>query len=159
MPYRQISVMKPGDHWAAAPTTQQFEHYVEIDGEVMPVGAAIARDLLMDGAAWVCFTELWGRRPVVVSPDLVAQEMDGRVGVLLSDLRAANDGRFGGLPDVIGEWADGTVVMREAKKKSKDRLSVNQHKFARAARRVLGDRLDLAVVVWTPINDPDWPLV
>jgi hypothetical protein len=38
--------------------------------------------------------------------------------------------------------------MREAKVKGKDKLSDTQHPFARVARALLRERLDLAVVEW-----------
>ena len=150
-PYRKTYKLKPGDRWCDAPTTnEQFEWYVDLDGEVMPVGAAIARELIGEGATWVCFTELWGGA-VLVGPDLVCQPLTGPPAALLDRLRTANGGRLGGLPDVIGEWPDGRVVMREAKTpKSHDRLRANQHSFARSARLLLGDSLDLAVVSWSP---------
>jgi hypothetical protein len=40
------------------------------------------------------------------------------------------------------------VILREAKRRGRDHLGVTQHAFARAAARVLGGRLDLAVVEW-----------
>jgi hypothetical protein len=150
--YRKTYRMKPGDRWPddVPATDQQFEWYVELGGEVMPAGAAIARELMADGAVWAVFTELWGS-VILVGPDLVCQPLTGDPAALLSRLREANDGRLGGLPDVIGERPDGTVVMREAKTpKSHDRLRANQHKMARSARRLLGDKLDLAVVSWSP---------
>jgi hypothetical protein len=56
--------------------------------------------------------------------------------------------KFRGLPDAIGIFPDGRVALREAKLAKKDRLNKNQHAFARAARTILGARLDLAVVEW-----------
>ena len=52
------------------------------------------------------------------------------------------------MPDVIALFPDGRVAMREAKVRRKDRLSKTQHPFARVARTLLGDRLDLAVIEW-----------
>lgn len=153
-PYRKTYRLRPGDLWSNAPATEeQFEYYVETDGLVMPVGAAIARELITEGAAWACFTELWAGRVVVVGPDLICQAMEGPVAALIGSLQAANGGVLGGLPDVIGERPDGTVLLREAKTpQSKDRLNVNQHNFARSARQLLGHGLDLAVVSWIPAS-------
>ena len=155
LPYRKTYKLKPGDRWENAPTTEgQLEHYVELDGEVMPVGAAIARELVREGASWAYFTELWGGL-TLVGPDLICMPYEGRAATLFDQLRQEHGGRLGGLPDVIGEHPDGRIFMREAKTpKSHDRLRSNQHAFARMAQRVLGEQLDLAVVLWTPQTEP-----
>lgn len=119
------------------------------NGEAIPVGAAIVRELLAEGASCAVFTELWGG-VVLVGHDLRCVEEDGVIGELLDALRVAT-GRpgLGGLPDVIAVFPDGRVVMREAKKVSaRDKLRPKQHDFADAAFRALGSRLDLAVVEW-----------
>jgi hypothetical protein len=84
----------------------------------------------------------------VVDPDLICIEPPLALSKLLDDLRSANGGRWAGLPDAVGIFADGRVALREAKVAKKDRLSAAQHGFARAARQLLGQRLDLAVVEW-----------
>ena len=149
LPYRKTYRLKPGERWHDAPTTDaQWEHYVELSGDVIPAGAAIARELLAEGAVTALWTECWGRRPVFMSADLVAVEPTGELSEILQQLYAANGRRWGGLPDVVALFPDGRVVMREAKVKGKDRLSNTQHPFARVARALLGDRLDLAVIEW-----------
>src|SRR3972149_8731295 len=72
LPYRKTYSLKPGQHWKeAAVTSAQWEHYVLLDnGEAVPVGAVIARELLAEGASSAVFTELWGSL-VLVGPDLV----------------------------------------------------------------------------------------
>jgi hypothetical protein len=148
LPYRKTYSLKVGDRWHDAPTTiDQWEHYVELGDEVVPAGAAIARELIAEGAVVALWTECWGSRPVFMSPDLVAVEPQGELADILHQLHAAN-GRWGGLPDVVALFPNGRVVMREAKVRGKDRLSKTQHPFARVARALLGDRLDLAVVEW-----------
>ncbi|CAB4365429.1 MAG: hypothetical protein F2681_15010 [Actinobacteria bacterium] len=153
--YRMTYRLTPGEHWRDAPESDgQFEYYVNLDGEVMPVGVAIARELLAEGADWACFTELWGKF-VIVGADLICQPLAGPVGELIDQLRAANGDRLGGLPDVLAGFPDGQIAMREAKTpRSADRLRANQHRFADVARMVLGDRLDLAVVEWGPLTSP-----
>ncbi len=149
MPYRKTYRLQPGESWRGAPTTDhQFEYYVQRDGEAIPVGAAIAREVIDDGAAWACFTEMWAGRIVLVGPDLVCLPHDGPAGDLVTQLRTAHGG-LSGLPDVVGQHHDGRVIMREAKAlKSNDRLSASQHAFARTAQDLFGDRLDVAVVSW-----------
>ncbi len=149
LPYRKTYSLKVGERWHDAPTTaDQWEHYVELGDEIVPAGAAIARELMTEGAVIALWTECWGRRPVFMSPELIAVEPKGELADILRQLHAANGRRWGGLPDVVALFPDGRVVMREAKVRGKDRLSKTQHPFARAARALLGDRLELAVVEW-----------
>jgi hypothetical protein len=70
-------------------------------------------------------------------------------GELVARLVEAHGGEAG-LPDVLAEFPDGRVVMREVKRRGKDSLSESQHAFAVTAQGVLGGRLDLAVVEWEP---------
>jgi hypothetical protein len=150
LPYRKTYGLKPGQHWKEAPVTpEQWEHYVLRDGEPVPVGAVIASELLAEGASVAVFTELWGG-VVLVGADLVCVAEEGEIRELLDSLRVATGSRLlGGLPDVIGIFPDGRVAMRAAKNiGAKDRVGPKQHAFARAAQRLLGNRLDLAVVEW-----------
>ncbi len=149
-PYRKTYSLKAGQHWREREVTPaQWEHYVLLDGgETVPVGAVIARELMAEGASSAVFTELWGG-VVLVGPDLVCVSEEGAIRDLLDALRAATGGSLGGLPDVIAVFPDGRIVMREAKNvAAKDRLGPKQHAFARVARKLFGDRLDLAVVEW-----------
>jgi hypothetical protein len=152
LPYKMTYKLKPGEHWNDAPTShKQFENYVLLnDGQAVPVGIAIARELMEESAKSAVFTELWAGCLVLVGPDLICISADhGDFKELLAKLRDANQSRFGGLPDVIACFPDGRIAMREAKNlAAKDRLNSNQHKFAHAAYQLLGDQLDLAVVEW-----------
>jgi hypothetical protein len=149
-PYRQTYHLKPGESWHQATTTDdQREHYVQLEsGAQIPVGAMIARELMADGASGAYFTELWIRF-VLMSPDLVCVEPRGEVEQFLLAMRDALGGRLAGLPDALAFFPDGRVVLREAKNVgAKDRLQPTQHEFARVARRLFGQRVDLAVVEW-----------
>ena len=149
LPYRKTYRLKPGQRWHDAPTTEdQWEHYVQLPDDVVPAGAVIARELIAEGAATALWTEVWGRRPVFMSTDLVAVEPTGELAEILQHLYAANRRRWGGLPDVVAIFDSGRIAMREAKVRGKDRLSKTQHPFSRIARALLGDRLDLAVIEW-----------
>ncbi len=107
-PYRKTYRLKPGDAWHDAEVTlDQWEHYVQSDDGPIPVGAAIVRELLDDGAHTAVFTECWGGGCVLMGHDFVCVEVTG-----------------------------------------KDRVSDTQHAFARIARGLLGEKLDLAVVEW-----------
>jgi hypothetical protein len=44
----------------------------------------------------------------------------------------------------MGKWA--RVFLRDVKHARKDRVTETQHRFARSAKRLLGTRLDLAIV-------------
>lgn len=90
-----------------------------------------------------------GRQVRYGGPDLICLPDNGPLPTLVAQLRAANRGRLGGLPDVIALFPDGKVALREAKNvAAKDRLGPKQHTFARAAQQLLGPRLDLALVEW-----------
>ncbi len=119
------------------------------DGQPAPVGVLISRELVAAGAAAAAFTELWAGTCVLSGPDLVCVPDDSPLRELLAQIRAANRGRLGGLPDVLATFPDGRVAMREAKNvAAKDRLGPKQHSFARIAQGLLGAKLDLAVVEW-----------
>lgn len=175
LPYRKTYDLKPGQHWKdIGETTKQWEYYVVLEHDpsvpevehpaiiypedrqfglsVIPAGAAIAREFSSDGAKFVCFTELWAGKRVLVGPDLVCLPETGEIAQLLDDLRSATNRRMlGGLPDAIALFSDGRVAMRDAKhvsKKYKDQLGMKQHSFASAARQLLGARFDLGVVEW-----------
>lgn len=149
LPYRKTYRLKPGEKWQnSETTTDQWEHYVDTVEGPLPVGAMIARELITEGATTAVFTECWGRGCVLVGADLICRSKQGEMAILLDQVRQANGNRWAGLPDVIGLFADGRIVMREAKVAGKDRISQTQHKFARLARALFGQRLDLAVVEW-----------
>jgi hypothetical protein len=151
LPYRKTYVLKPGENWNDAPITpDQWEYYVLLQDGPVPVGTVIARELIAEGATSAVFTEMWGGL-VLVGADLVCVEENGDISKILDQLRAAMNGKLGGLPDVIAVFPDGRIAMREAKHisaKYKDRLGPKQHAFARVAKELLGDRLDLAIVEW-----------
>lgn len=88
LPYRKTYSLKPGENWReAAVTPRQSETYVLLDdGEAVPVGAVIARELLLEGALSAVFTELWGGL-VLVNPDLICVQEDGLIKELLDQLR------------------------------------------------------------------------
>jgi hypothetical protein len=154
LPYRKTYSLKPGDRWHDAPTTErQSEAYVHLpDASVAPVGALVAQELHADGASSVVFTEIWGRASdgcVLMGSNLVCLPREGELWALLERLRGANGNRWRGLPDSIALFPDGRVMMREAKvARSGDKLSQYQHSFARIARAMLNDTLNLAVVEW-----------
>jgi hypothetical protein len=47
---------------------------------------------------------------------------------------------------VIALGRDGRVFLRDVKHARKDRVTKTQHRFAQSAKRLLGTRLDLAIV-------------
>jgi hypothetical protein len=150
-PYYRIEIMKPGQCWSdMADNTgcNYIEHYVELNGRPFPVGAIIARELKDEGAIVAVCTDATMNRFRFVNTDLIYIEPKPPLSEVLDELRGANGGSLGGLPDAIGIFPDGRVALREAKLAKKDRLNKNQHAFARAARTILGVRLDLAVVEW-----------
>lgn len=163
--YRKTYALRPGERWRDAPVTlDQYEHLVDDNGEVLPVGVIIARELVESGADWAYCVELWGSGIVLLDVDAVCAPIHGPVATLLDELRAANGGRLGGLPDVIGR-SDHRIHFREAKLgRGRDALRPNQHAFMQAQRSRFGDLVDAAVVEWqvsehsrgttTEITDP-----
>lgn len=149
LPYRKTYSLKVGQHWKEADvTSEQYESYVLLDnGDAIPVGAVIARELLSEGALSAVFTELWGRF-VLVNPDLICVQEEGLIKEILDAVRLETDGKLSGIPDVLAVFSNGRIVMREAKVAKKDRLQKNQHNFARVSQKLFGDRLDIAVVEW-----------
>lgn len=146
--FRMISELRPGQHWSEVRVEPNMvEALADVDGDALPVGVAIAAELVRDGADWAYCTELFGNRPVVLLDHsarcVTAVEPVQR---LLNQLREAN-GSLAGLPDVIAASGD-VVVFREAKQARKDRLTPTQHTMARTARRLFGFRVDLAVIEW-----------
>lgn len=154
-PYRKAFRLRPGDHWRDAErSTTLRERYAIIDGEVVPVAVAIARELVSQGATWAFAAQVWAGRVVLIGPDLVCAAPDGAVGELL-DALSQRHGGLDGLPRVLGGTADGGVLLREASDVgSRDRIGPKQHEFARAAFELLGPRLDLAVVEWGSAHAP-----
>lgn len=148
-PYFRTDLLKPGQSWSDAPTVGGYtEHYVRLDGQTLPVGVAIARELLREGAIEAVCTDLTLGRLRLIDCNLICVEATTAISEILQTLHAANGNRWAGLPDAIGIFPDGRIALREAKVAKKDRLNKPQHEFARAARGVLGVRLDLAVVEW-----------
>lgn len=146
--YRQTYKLMPGDRWIDAPLGEgQYENLVATDDGPLPVGLAIARELVNAGASWAVMVELWGGL-VLVNHEGVCVPLDGEVGQLLTVMRRANGGRWGGFADVVGLRGH-RVIVREAKVAGgRDRLRPNQHQFLRAMRQHFGSDLDAAVVQW-----------
>jgi hypothetical protein len=150
-PYKKTCVLRPGESWFQAPTTdKQWESYARNEsGGAVPVGALIAQELSHAGASFAVFTELWGARFVLVGPDLVCSDGTDETKEIIAEIKARNGGSLAGFPDVMGLMPQGRIAFREAKSiANKDRLTKSQHAMADMLRRVFGARLDLAVVVW-----------
>jgi hypothetical protein len=147
--YRKIYRLHPGELWVDAPVSgNQYEHLALIDGRPLPVGVAIAAELMREGVDWAYCTEMW-TRVVLLDHNARCVAVAGPTEELLERLRNANDGSLSGLTDVIAVRGD-DVILREAKRVGRDRIQKQQHRFASAAQRFLGDSLDLAVVEWDP---------
>lgn len=123
------------------------EHVALVDGIELPVGVAIAAELMSDGADWAFSAEVFGGRLMLVDHSACCVHVSEQVALVVNPLREAH-GSWRGFPDVVAAKGS-TVIMREAKLDGgRDQLNANQHDFARLARTVLGDDLDLAVVEW-----------
>lgn len=148
-PYYRTDLLKTGDSWRDAPVKGNYtEHYVQLVDGPVPVGVLIARELRDEGASIAVCTDLTLGVLRLLDPDLVCIEPPGPLKELFAALRAANGGRWAGLPDAVAVFPDGRIVFREAKVAKKDRLNPPQHAFARIARALLGEKLDLTAVEW-----------
>lgn len=151
LPYRKTYLLKRGDRWVDAPTTETlWEHYVQqADGTAIPAGAMVAREMIAEGATIAVWTECYGaRRIVIMSPDLVCVDLAGELSEILHAIREATGKRWAGVPDAIALFPEGRIAMRDAKVVGKDRVSETQHTFARAARQLFGNRIEFAAVEW-----------
>jgi len=148
-PYYRTDLISVGDSWRDAPVKGNYtEHYVQLSDGPIPVGVMIARELREQGASIAVCTDLTLGELRLLDSDLVCIEPPPILAEMFAALRAANGDRWRGLPDAVAVFPDGRIAFREAKVAKKDRLNPPQHEFARAARRLLGDRLDLAAVEW-----------
>jgi hypothetical protein len=148
-PYYRTDLLRPGENWRNAPIRGKYtEHYVQLAEGPTPVGVVIARELRDQGASVALCTDLTLGQLRFIDPDLFCVEPSVLLLDLLKKLHASNGGRWAGLPDAVAIFPEGRVAFREAKVAKKDRLNEPQHAFARVARRLLGVKLDLAVVEW-----------
>ena len=152
LPYRKTYLLKPGQRWHDAPVdaaSSLSEWYVQLPDGPVPSGAVAARELLAEGASLALWTECYGGgRVVFMSPDLACVEATDELGDILRQIRAANGNRWAGLPDAIAIFPDGRIVMRDAKLAGKDKVSLTQHAFARAAASLFPGRVEFGVVEW-----------
>ena len=169
--------LKVGDRWwRDNPTPTKFtQHYVSIEGldagiadlerrpvvylediargiQYIPAEAAIARELLAQGAEWAIFSDSFGRGRAFVQPDLKCVEPQGELASMLNRLREATSRpTLGGLPDVIAKLAAGIFAFREAKyvtKKYKDVWGPKQEEISSIAMKLWPDKIDVAIVEW-----------
>ncbi len=150
-PYRKTYNLVPGQSWWKAEITdKQFENYaLDDDGNQIPVGALIAKQLIKEGAIFAVFTEMWAGKFVMVDHNLNCVSASSQAEEVLAEIKAANHNKLGGFPDVFAIHPDGTLSFREAKSiKAKDRLGQKQHEFANLLRSLFGPEVDLGVVEW-----------
>ena len=152
LPYRKTYLLKPGQRWQDAPVdlaSSLSEWYVQLPDGPVPAGAVAARELLAEGASLALWTECYGGgRVVFMSPELTCVEATGDLGNMLRAIKVANKNKWAGLPDAIGIFPDGRVVMRDAKLAGKDKVSDTQHAFARVARSLFPGRVEFGVIEW-----------
>ena len=156
VPYKKTYTLLPGQSWCEAEeTSDQSERYVKTrENKYVPVGAVIAEELINEGADIAAFTELWGGKCVLVDQNLVCISDNDRLVQILNYIRNKNNGRLGGLPDVMAVFPDGRIAFREAKNvRAKDSINKNQHALAKLLRHLYKDKLDIAVVEWDLPNN------
>jgi hypothetical protein len=175
--YYGIHDLKVGDlWWSDNPRPTKFtQHYVSIRGlepgaddlenrpvvyeedivrgvPYIPAEAAIARELLAQGAEWAIFSDCFTGGRTFVQPDLKCLEPKGKLAAMLDQLREATSRRnLGGLPDVIAKLDNGMVAFREAKyvtKKYRDAWGPKQEDMASTAMKLWPGKIDVAIVEW-----------
>ena len=156
--YRNVFRLAVGQHFdEASIAPKQYAHYQTLgDGHVIPVEALIARRMCdTQGAGYAVFTECWMSRVVIFDTTLACVAAgqcrtrlhgDTPVKELLHQIQDLNGGTLAGIPDVVALGSDSRVFLRDVKRAGKDRVAETQHHFARSAKRLLGTRLDLAIV-------------
>jgi hypothetical protein len=177
VPYYGIHDLKVGDRWWTdnPPPTRFKQHYVSIRGletgaenserrpvvykediargvQYIPAEAAIARELLAQGAEWAIFSDCFTHGRTFVQPDLKCVEPQGELAAMLDRLRAATSRpNLGGLPDVIAKLDTGMIAFREAKyvtKNYRDAWGPKQENMASAAMKLWPGNIDIAIVEW-----------
>jgi len=175
--YRGIHDLKVGDlWWSDLPRATKFtQHYVSISGleagdfdlehravvydediargvQYIPAEAAIARELLTQGAQWSIFSDCFTGGRTFVRPDLRCIQPEGELADMLDKLREATSRpNLGGLPDVVAKLENGMVAFREAKyltKKYRDVWGPKQEDLANTAMKLWPGKIDVAIVEW-----------
>ena len=175
--YHGIHDLKVGDlWWSDQPRLTKFtQHYVSIrDLEVgdfdlehrpvvydediargvqyIPAEAAIARELLTQGAQWAIFSDCFTGGRTFVRPDLRCIQPEGELAGMLDKLREATSRpNLGGLPDVVAKLENGMIAFREAKyvtKKYRDIWGPKQEDLANTAMKLWPGKIDVAIVEW-----------
>jgi hypothetical protein len=156
--YRNVFRLSVGQHFnEASIAPKQSAHYQTLgDGRLIPVEALVARQMCDNHQAdYAVFTECWMSRVVIFDTTLTCVAAgqcrtrlygDTPVKEVLHQIQDLNGGTLAGIPDVIALGRDGHVFLRDVKRAGKDRVAETQHRFARSAKRLLGTRLDLAIV-------------
>lgn len=150
--YREPSRIAVGGRWADTAWTEgpfwSALAIIEPGAEPVPPEIAAAAELAADPAIeWAATVEAWGG-PVLLDGNGVRLGADHPASQLVAELVEIN-GRAGGIPDVIALGADGRLLVRELKRRGKDRLGPKQHDFLRAVRSSpYGGQLEPAVIEW-----------
>ena len=175
--YHGIHDLRIGDLWWSdnARPTKFTQHYVSIRGleagaenlehrpvvyeedivrgvQYIPAEAAIARELLAQGAEWAILSDCFTGGRTFLQPDLVCVQPQGELAAILNKLREATSRpKLGGLPDVIAKLKNGSIAFREAKyvtKKYRDVWGPKQEEMANAASKLWPGKVDVAIVEW-----------
>jgi hypothetical protein len=120
--------------------------------QYIPAEAAIARELLAQGAEWAIFSDCFTHGRTFVLPGLKCVEPQGELAAMLDQLREVTSRpNLGGLPDVVAKLANGMLTFREAKyvtKKYRDVWGPKQEDMATRAMELWPGKIDVAIVEW-----------
>lgn len=151
-PYRYFHRLQPGESWwdlpEADPAKASQTFVVQPDTRPIPPDIVAARELIAAGAASAYSVDLWAGSVAVMDSGMEGVDPTANVRVLLQLFHHANGGSYGGFPDVVAFWPDGTISLREIKLHGSDRLQDNQHRAADVLRDLIGSKLDLRLISW-----------
>lgn len=151
-PYRNLRELTPTTTWfdltPVNPETVWETHVAQPSGVALPPSLLAAQEWMNAGARRSYVVEAWDGPEAVMRADLHGPHPSEPIHELINQFIAMNGGLIGGFPDVVGFWDNGRISLQELKHNRKDHLKPNQHAAADRLRALLGDRLDLSVMVW-----------
>lgn len=97
----------------------------------------MAKELAVGGCDSAVAAEVWGGKTAMLDGEGIRIAADTQIGEAVEQLIKHN-GRLGGLPDVVA-LRGSTIVVRELKRRRRDRIGPKQHEFLRRLRLELGN--------------------
>ncbi len=151
-PFKSLRSLTPDTSWfdlqPMNPDSMWETHVLQPSGHTIPPGLLAAQEFLNAGARHAYVVEAWDGPNGVMRADLHGANADEPIHGLIQQFLAVSEGRLGGFPDVVAFWDDGRITMQEVKLQGRNLLKGNQHAAADRLRGLLGNRLDLSILMW-----------